>query len=133
MVDNIVKSMQCENFFDFNSRQIFSFPLMFFLTLFLGCHSIYYEPSVAMKNLYLSYAAYCDPSQVQNWSCKWCSQWPAMERVQIHSESLLGTFGFTGYDRSSSTGTQNVTRKFFFLSRNKKNILSFRFFYFVCQ
>lgn len=49
----------------------------------------------------MSFAAYCNPSAVANWSCKYCTD--PITVVATPSVASDATFAFVGYDSSNST------------------------------
>jgi Lipase (class 3) len=44
----------------------------------------------------LSYAAYCSPSSVQHWNCKWCDQVPEFKYVASDANRSADTYAYAG-------------------------------------
>lgn len=70
-----------------------------------------FEPSVALSMAYYSASAYCDPSQVNSWSCKPCELAGVASNASFFTNSALNVAGFaaklaTGDIVLSFRGTQ---------------------------
>ena len=71
-----------------------------------------YNESLAYVPLYFSYASYCEPSNINEWNCKWCNS----ASTNFQTENVISTNylqAFIGYDNDqdriviSFRGTHN--------------------------
>jgi len=61
--------------------------------------TIGYQEATGVRYMYYSYAAYCDASDITNWSCQWCSGDDyALTGISTVDDSATNTFGFVGYN-----------------------------------
>jgi len=52
----------------------------------------------AKKRLFMSYAAYCKPPAINDWSCRWCEKLPKLEVMAVVGDHVQGTQAYIAID-----------------------------------
>lgn len=61
-----------------------------------------FDPRLANATLNLAWAAYCNQSVLQSWSCKWCDQAHKLTLLQYLQDTSKGTQGYVALDLEQS-------------------------------
>jgi len=64
-----------------------------------------YDETTTLDTLYYAYGAYCDESDLEDWSCKWCTDYHSNFDISSNGAGVVNTDdlqAFMGYDSDNS-------------------------------